>query len=185
MKHQMEHRIKHLVTVAIITSLLCFVIIWFISSKFIKIDLLDRLSYAVTLSTFFTAFYERFLWKYFTFCNKIPKIFGEYKVKIDYSYQDQCGTKMIDATIKQTYLTTKVFLTTDEITSITLTSDIVKDNDEMILYYTYRTTPKMKFSKENPINLGATRLVIKEDVLEGIYWTARNTVGDINMKKKR
>ncbi|MFQ3801036.1 hypothetical protein ABLV96_02810 (plasmid) [Staphylococcus equorum] len=37
---------------------------------------------------------------------------------------------MIDATIKQTYLTTKVFLTTDEITSITLTSDIVKDNDE-------------------------------------------------------
>jgi len=181
----MEHRIKHLVKVATITSLLCFVIIWFINSKFIKIDLLDRLSYAITLSTFFTAFYEQFLWKYFTFCNKIPKIFGEYKAKIDYSYQDQCGTKMIDATIKQTYLTTKVFLTTDEVTSITLTSDIVNDNDEMILYYTYRTTPKMKFSKENPINLGATRLVIKGDVLEGIYWTARNTVGDINMKKKR
>lgn len=180
----MEHRIKHLVKVTTIVSLLCFLFIWFINAKFIKIDLLDRLSYAITLSTFFTAFYEHFLWKYFTFCNKLPKIFGEYKGNIDYYHKGQRGTKLIDVSIKQTYLTTKVFLTTDEITSSTLTSDIVNDNDEIILYYTYRTAPKMKFSKENPINLGTTRLVIKGEILEGNYWTARNTVGDIKMEKK-
>lgn len=42
----------------------------------------------------------------------------------------------------------------------------------------------MKFSKESPINLGTTRLVIKGEILEGNYWNARNTVGDINMEKK-
>ena len=74
-------------------------------------------------------------------------------------------------------------ITTNEITSNTIVANLVEENEEYILYYTYITNPK---SKENPIQHGTCRLMLSnKDCLTGSYWTSRQTIGDIELKKCR
>jgi len=114
----------------------------------------------------------------------VPLIFGSYTGEINYTHQHNEGrNKIVDVKIEQSYLSTKVYLSTDEISSSSLTSDIVNENGEMVLYYTYITNPKNKYSKDNPINRGTARLVINGNTIEGVYWTSRNTTGDIIIKR--
>lgn len=76
-------------------------------------------------------------------------------------------------------------ITTNEITSNTIVANLVEENEEYILYYTYITNPKSKYSKENPIQHGTCRLMLSnKDYLTGSYWTSRQTIGDIELKRK-
>ena len=87
--------------------------------------------------------------------------------------------------IRQTLLSVKVQITTNEITSNTIVANLVEENEEYILYYTYITNPKSKYSKENPIQHGTCRLMLSnKDCLTGSYWTSRQTIGDIELKRK-
>ena len=57
-------------------------------------------------------------------------------------------------------------------------------DDEYILYYTYITNPKNKYSKLNPIQYGTCRLATSNpNNLVGVYWTSRQTIGDIELKR--
>lgn len=86
--------------------------------------------------------------------------------------------------INQSLLSTKVKIFTNEITSNTITSNIVYENGEYVLYYTYITNPKSKYSRENPIQYGTCRVISKsESELQGSYWTTRQTIGDIYLKR--
>lgn len=181
----MEYKFKVLIRAAAVSAFVTFLLIWVIYNLIFKknIDLLDASSYAVSITTILLVFYEKWGWILLSRFNNTPTIYGQYTGTVNYVYKNEPGTKEVKVTIKQTYLTTKVFLQTDEISSSTLTGDIVNENGEEILYYTYLTNPKMQFSEKNPINRGTARLVINDQSLKGIYWTARQTGGDIDLKK--
>ncbi len=86
--------------------------------------------------------------------------------------------------VKQTLLSIKIQITTNEITSNTIVGNLVEENEEYVLYYTYITNPKSKYSKENLIQYGTCRLLTNDkNRLVGTYWTSRQTIGDIELEK--
>lgn len=136
---------------------------------------------AVTL--ILMSLYERWLWQYSPL-EKIPKIKGEYLGYIEYSYNGYFDKKEAIIKISQSLLSTNVKIATDEITSNTIASNIVYENGEYVLYYTYITNPKSKYSKENPIQYGTCRVTNKnKSELQGTYWTTRQTIGDIYLRR--
>lgn len=139
---------------------------------------------AITVGVMGLALYEKVLWKYNPL-EKTPKIFGEYSGVLEYEYDLCFHKKNIKIIIGQSLLNTSVKIITDEMTSNTITSNFVYENGEFVLYYSYITTPKSKYSINNPIQYGTSRLTIQSDgLLEGSYWTTRQTKGDITFKKK-
>lgn len=181
----MEDRMKFLVKWASVITVLLFLLFNFgVTRVFNFIGILDSLSYAVSCTSIIILIFEKWGWKFFFKIHKVPLIFGSYTGEINYTHQqNEDRNKIVDVKIEQSYLSTKVYLSTDEISSSSLTSDIVNENGEMVLYYTYITNPKNKYSKDNPINRGTARLVINGNTIEGVYWTSRNTTGDIIIKR--
>src|SRR5690606_41933959 len=93
------------------------------------------------------------------------------------------GMKNIEVYVSQSLFRINIQLVTDEIASSTITSNIVQENGNYVLYYTYITNPKSKFSDENPIQYGTSRFIIDEPKrLNGSYWTSRKTIGDIYLE---
>ena len=82
---------------------------------------------------------------YFIF-NNHPHIEGEYEAEINYLYKGG-GKKESTVNIKQTFLTVNVELKSDEMTSNSITGDIVEEDGKKILYYSYRTNPKAFLEK--------------------------------------
>ena len=109
---------------------------------------------------------------------------GKYEGIIEYNYSGKLEKKKTFVIIKQTLFSTKVEITTNEITSNTIVSNLVNENDEYVLYYTYITNPKSKYSLENPMQYGTCRLLTNvPNKLIGTYWTSRKTIGDIELDK--
>lgn len=147
-------------------------------------DYVSAASEVITLTMFFMGLYAKFLWK-FNPLEKLPKIIGEYEGEIEFIFDEVESKKMVTVKINQTLLTTNVCIITDEISSNTLTSSLLLENGEYVLYYTYITNPKSKYSFDNPINLGTCRLQIWDrNHLSGKYWTSRHTSGDISLERK-
>jgi hypothetical protein len=71
-------------------------------------------------------------------------------------------------------------MTTDINRSTNITSQLLKENDEFILYYTYITNPQSTVRATNPIQYGTTRILVEDvDDMQGVYWTTSQTTGDI------
>ena len=87
---------------------------------------------------------------------------------------------------------TSVKIKTDEITSDTVTSDLVEEHNSWLLYYTYETIPQAAFSEKNPAQYGTTRLEIEKPQyyfetvkhLAGKYWTTGKTIGDMKFQRE-
>lgn len=109
---------------------------------------------------------------------------GTYQGIIEYSFNGVAEEKETFVKIKQTLLSIKIQITTNEITSNTIVGNLVEENDEYVLYYTYITNPRSKYSKENPIQYGTCRLLTNnKNHLSGTYWTSRQTIGDIELER--
>ena len=77
---------------------------------------------------------------------------------IEYNFNGVASKKDTLVKVKQTLLSIKIQITTNEITSNTIVGNLVEENEEYVLYYTYITNPKSKYSKENPIQYGTCLL---------------------------
>ena len=127
--------------------------------------------------------YSTILWKYNPL-ERIPKIMGNYIGTIEYNYNGEPSKKEVAVSISQTLLSIKIQVTTNEITSNTIIGNLVEENNEFFLYYTYITNPKSKYSSDNPIQYGTCRLSTNtKNKLMGVYWTNRRTIGDIELIK--
>lgn len=141
-------------------------------------------SKAISLGLIVMAVYENVLWRWNPF-EKTPKIFGEYSAKLEYESNTGFQKKKIKIIIKQSLLNTSIKIITNEITSNSITSNFVYENGEYVLYYTYITNPRSRYSANNPIQYGTCRMTIQSDgLLVGNYWTTRKTKGDITFKEK-
>lgn len=139
---------------------------------------------AIAVTLIVMGVYNVFLWKYNPF-EKAPRLMGNYSGRIEYSFNGKAEIKDVNVVINQTVLALKVKIVTDEITSNTISSNLIKENDDYVLYYTYITNPKSKYCKGNPVQYGTCRLTEQgEFELYGTYWTSRQTIGDIVLKKQ-
>ena len=139
---------------------------------------------SITLTLIIMGIYEKWLWRFSPF-EKIPNIDGEYLGNIEYNYNGVAGKKKVSIRMKQSLLSINVKITTNEITSSSITSSIILENEEYVLYYNYLTNPKSKFIKGNPIQKGTCRIILNsKSELHGTYWTTQQTIGDIYIKRK-
>ena len=179
----MDSRIIKLLSKSLWVALALFAIrylIWNFNSLY---DFIGAAGEVISITIVIMGLYSGFLWRYNPF-EKIPKLMGLYEGIIEYSYNGTMAKKDTFVKIRQTLLSTKVQITTNEITSNTIVANLVEENEEYVLYYTYITNPKSKYSKENPIQHGTCRLILStKDCLTGNYWTSRQTIGDIELKR--
>jgi hypothetical protein len=128
--------------------------------------------------------YEKFLWRYNPL-EKIPRLNKKYNGKIIYDYNGSHNEKEISIFINQTLLSIRITIKTNEITSNTISSNLLFENGEYVLYYNYITDPKSQYIQQNPIQRGTCRLIIDSEVeLRGTYWTTQKTIGDIVLSGK-
>lgn len=147
-------------------------------------DYLGAAGEAISITAIIMALYDKLLWRINPF-DSTPRLKGNYTGKLLYDYNGQRKRKDIRVTIEQTSLKVSVKITTNEITSNTITSDLIEENGEYVLYYTYLTNPRSQYSTQNPIQHGTCRLIqTDKDKLEGQYWTSRKTIGDIKLTKQ-
>jgi len=143
---------------------------------------LSIIKYSVILSAVIMLAYERKFWR----CNpfeKVPKLHSNYIGILSYNYKGNAEKKEMEVKIKQTLLSTRVILKTNEIRSHSVTANLIFENEEYVLYYIYQTIPKSEFSQDNPIQYGACRFIIDDvNELNGNYWTLRKTIGDLHLK---
>jgi hypothetical protein len=179
----MEGRIVKFISKGFWVAIALFVLRCLISKPISAYDYFGAAGEAVAIAAILMGAYNAFLWKYNPL-EKAPRLMGGYAGQIEYNYTGELETKDVSVVIKQTALTVNVKITTDQITSNTVTSNLVEENDEYVLYYTYITNPKSKHSKENPMQHGTCRLTeCEKETLRGTYWTSRQTIGDIELKR--
>ncbi|MGO3751693.1 MAG: hypothetical protein ACTJGH_02875 [Peptoniphilaceae bacterium] len=179
----MKSRLKNLFKIAVTIAVLIAFIISFFQQPSEIAEYIDIASYATSIAIVLIILFNKCIWRYIPFLD-IPILGNEYIGSLKYSYDGHEGEKPANLKVKQTYLEVKITLTTDEISSITITSDLIQENDKYILYYNYWTIPKSSVSDKNPIQLGTCRLEVLENSLCGNYWTNRKTIGELEMIKK-
>lgn len=146
-------------------------------------DFIGATGEVVSFTMISMAIYCRWIWRYNPL-EKMPRIMGEYEGMIEYILDGTPHKKEAHVVIKQSLLSIKLQITTNEITSNSIVSELIEENGQFVLYYTYITNPKSKYSKENPIQYGTCKLLAGEDKkLVGTYWTSRQTIGDIELTK--
>lgn len=164
-------------------ALFLFVIRYLLCSFNSIYDFIGAAGEVISITTILMGIYCSFLWKYNPL-EKTPKLMGTYRGVIEYCFNGVVDKKETIVIIKQTLLSIKISIKTNEIISNTIIGNFVEENDENVLYYTYITNPKSKYSKENPIQYSTCRLLINHvNHLSGTYWTSRQTIGDIELEK--
>ncbi|BEU86955.1 hypothetical protein TAMA11512_04190 [Selenomonas sp. TAMA-11512] len=179
----MDSKITKLLSKSLWIALALFAIrylIWNFNSLY---DFIGAAGEVISITIIIMSLYSGFLWRYNPF-EKTPKLMGLYEGIIEYNYNGAVAKKDTFVRIRQTLLSIKIQITTNEITSNTIVANLVEENEEYVLYYTYITNPKSKYSKGNPIQHGTCRLILSaKDYLSGKYWTSRQTIGDIELKR--
>lgn len=172
-----------------------------IKSSYDFMDLINDVSNSMVISMIFSyVLVDKILWKNILLFFRDKKVMwpfieqwetpilkSEYNCKIHHNYKGG-GIKEAKIKISQTYTSIDVTVKTDEMESSTIISDIVKFNNKFVLYYLYRTNPKIKYIEENRPQLGGCKIIlnsISEDnynkKLSGKYWTTSETIGDIEL----
>ncbi|MBE6795695.1 MAG: hypothetical protein E7533_03825 [Ruminococcaceae bacterium] len=184
----MDLRIKSLIKCGVYINLILLVIRIVISFEEILAteslyDLYGYISESIVATLFILGFYEKLLWRFNPFC-KTPKIYGTYDVILKSSYDQK--SRNGELKIKQTLLTTKIKLKTEESSSTSIDSKITKINEDEKLIYTYINTPKNEFRDRSNIHYGTVIIDLCDlKNLFGMYYTDRKSRGDIIFKNKR
>ncbi|MBR6982876.1 MAG: hypothetical protein IKH75_04970 [Ruminococcus sp.] len=177
----MVERIKKLIKPSVFLAVLVFVICCLIRGVSSVEDVLSYIGYSVSAVTILFVIYERFVWRFIPW-NRPPILKKKYIGKIDYRMKKEPETKDIEVDVKQTWLTVRIKTKTDINSSSSITADIVNENNQEVLYYSYVTNPSALSQGKNPIQHGTCRMILsnKNDVIDGKYWTSSQTTGDIH-----
>lgn len=180
----MKSKLVALIKISGVLVLLIFIILYYFKTPSSVVDYWDLTLEATGYSVSGIIVYERLLWRYNPLVN-FPKLKKYYIGKLKYNFQGISGEKDIELEINQTFLSISIKLKTDEISSKTITSELLDENGEYVIYYTYVTNPSSKYSEKNPMQLGTCKLLVDNiNSINGIYWTNRRTIGDLYLKSK-
>jgi len=137
------------------------------------------ISEAIGVTVILTTIYERFLWRYNPL-NKTPVLKRKYKGKLRSTYDGT--TRDVKVEIKQTLLTIKIVLSTEESKSNSVTASITNIYCEKQLTYCYINTPNAFVRNRSNIHYGTVMMCVDDiNNLYGQYYTDRKTTGDIEL----
>ena len=174
----------------------CGLVYWFVFHPKTPHEWVGCVGYVAIAAHVLLFLYEYWGWRFNPF-ERIPRLESKYIGTLAYEWNGSSHTKTIDISIKQHRSSVSVSTKTDESESQSLASAIVKEEGSFSVYYVYRTSPFASVEIENPIQLGACRIVIPEQpfawsrawvlpqaphVLSAKYWTSRKTCGDIRLQ---
>ena len=140
-------------------------------------DLFEYASEAISVAVIFSGAYEKVLWRFNPF-ESTPKFAPRYTGTL----KSTCDHKERKASleIKQTLLSIHITLITDESKSKSLSASIDEVLGEIQLTYCYLNTPKSEYRHRSEIHYGTATLSARNPaILEGQYYTDRNTTGDM------
>ena len=179
----MKDTVKRFIYIGLWIAIGLFVIRYVLCKPTYLHEIVGAIGEVISVTLILMGAYEKWLWRWNPL-ERTPFIKGNYTGAIEHGYNGKTEKKKVSVSVRQSLLSIYVKITTNEITSSTITSSLVRENGEYVLYYTYITNPKSKFSKENPIQYGTCRLnIINKNELRGVYWTSQQTKGDIIFKR--
>lgn len=165
--------------VAGITLIICLLSIIFPSITVVK-----YISSIATISEVLIILYCKFLWK-IRFLNflKIKNLNGEWNCKISYKYNGIYGEKDTVVSIKQDLFEIQINMSTDEVSSYSISSAIISEHNRNYLVYTYRTEALKEVRDKNRDQWGTAKLNIEDGKMIGEYWTNNKTDGTMLLVK--
>ncbi len=149
------------------------------------------LSKVVTFDTMLCFVFEKWLWKFGIFKNwlvLIPDLNGTWQGYMNSTFEDKKNEPIhVLVTIKQSFSTISCVMRTKEMNSYSFICDFIIDKDKQLnqLCYSYDSIPNQGVRYRSEIHRGTTLLNIINDnklILNGTYWTDRETAGDITLK---
>ncbi len=153
-----------------------------ISILFKEKSFLDKLDLAVTISLILSTIYIELLWKYNPL-EKKPKIYGKYNMTFISTYDSAKRTMKVE--IKQNLFTNRIYITTKESNSESISSNIIYKKDSCELIYTYQNKPKPQERNHSGIHFGTCILkIVNNQIVSGEYYTDRKTTGEITKIEK-
>ena len=155
-------------------------------------DLLKRFPLAVTIYALAHILFSKWLWR-LPFLQgwliKLPDLQGTWRGELQSDWVDPATGEGVPAkpvvlVIRQTYTSISCTLLTEESSSHSIAAEItpLAGDGELYLCYSYTNKTKAMVKDRSPDHDGATILKIvrtPERKLEGYYWTARKTRGDM------
>ena len=118
----------------------------------------------------------------------IPNLNGKWEGSIKFKDNGEDRTRKVSVDIKQTFLSIVVRFRSKESNSLSFCSSFNIDEKRGIkqLIYSYQNDPNANIRETSPVHFGTTKLDIGTDnkSLTGEYWTSRETMGTIVLKKK-
>lgn len=140
-------------------------------------DLSGHAGEAVSVTIVLAVLYEKRLWRFNPFENT-PKLAYRYSgiLKSNYDHLERPASLII----KQTLLSVKITLLTDESKSNSLSATIEEILGEKLLIYCYINTPNSEQRDRSQIHYGTAIFSLScPTKIEGQYYTDRKTAGDM------
>lgn len=176
----MDSHVKKLIKPIILFAVVIFGLCCFIKKPVSIDEYGSYIGYAISGVSILFVLYERFLWKVIPW-NRPPVLKKHYDGMITYLLKKDVSSKKIDISVKQTWLSVRITTKTDINSSNSIVGEIIDENGERVLYYSYITNPSAVTQKTNPVQYGTCRIVLtkKCEKMQGKYWTTSQTLGDI------
>ena len=143
--------------------------------------------------------YKEWLWS-INPIERTPRLASEYRADITFRRKteagEESGKKTTTFLVSQTGRFISITSHSEEMTSRTVCSNLVKEDSVLVLYYVYHTDPKLGTADKNPRQNGLCRLVLESEkpkrvwdrlwpkateTLQAQYWTSSHSYGDIKL----
>jgi hypothetical protein len=147
---------------------------------------------AVTAASTFVWLFDNWLWAWppFSWLVKRPNLRGTWHGELRSQWVDpktQMTPPPIPAfmSVTQTWSTLYLRQFTRESESATIAATVLRDHDDAeSVAVLYRNDPKVNVRDRSPIHFGGLHLRIGgHDAMDGDYWTDRNTIGRLVLKR--
>jgi hypothetical protein len=190
-----KHNIKTFAYIIIGSSFFIYAIIFLITQNLESIDFNKALNHILTtvgISAILWTIFIKWTWKwrlFYPWLVQVPNLSGQWKGFLKSNWEggklDPIPTEMI---ITQSFLHIQIKIKTveSESHSVGASFDIDKERGVSRLFYSYFNTPKSEVRDRSKMHYGTSLLNFDGfniDILEGEYWTSRETTGGIKLKR--
>jgi hypothetical protein len=135
---------------------------------------------------------DRWLWRIpgLSFLHGVPDLNGTWRGEIHSIRKDDDGQPRapipIALVIRQSYTSLSVSLFTAESSSVSIAAGLSTEADgRTVVSYLYRSEPKLSAQDRSRVHHGGVKLTLigDGDILDGAYWTDRDSKGEIRVKQ--
>lgn len=178
------------------TAVAVWAVVLLVGGQKLSSDLLRPLSTVTSVVVLLSIAFELWLWK-LPFLHgwlvKRPVIEGTWRAEIRSNWKDAGGAAILlvegYVVIRQTFLNLSLRLLTKESSSHLVGTEIICSVDGLYCVSgVYRNEPRYEDRSHSPIHYGAVWLQVIDtptQMLEGHYWTDRNTAGEMRLTERQ